>query len=358
MSGEPMSLACVHVLERGKFIAFASHQRDGGWRLLCSRRHKEKELRPVDPELTIQKDDELSLLIDMPVGLVARRDSKFAMWVFAAVVPGKDGRADEEVPLPAELRVKLCGLMLSAYPDDAKLWSDLAETHMELRDWRACADACLRSLALHSESRLWTWWMLGIAATALRDWDLARKAWRGWGKTVDDGPGPIRTRRYDALIRLPNLEVLWTEGIDYARAIITNVPTPQSGFRWGDIVLHDSEKRGERVERGVVVPIFECLERWSVSELPTLRVKARCGAEEDARELSKMFRDKSFIAEDWSRMYFVEGSFSGEHRPLPDFTDERTFGIACQLDLTTELLATWQRQSPSSRSFEPPEEVG
>jgi hypothetical protein len=71
-----------------------------------------------------------------------------------------------------------------------------------------------------------------------------------------------------------------------------------------------------------------------------------------------MFRDKSFIAEDWSRMYFVEGSFSGEHRPLPDFTDERTFGIACPLDLTTELLATWQRQSPSSRSFEPPEEVG
>src|SRR5438105_2660967 len=35
------------------------------------------------------------------------------------------------------------------------------------------------------------WWNLGIAATALGRWPVARAAWRGFGIKLPDGDGPV-----------------------------------------------------------------------------------------------------------------------------------------------------------------------
>src|SRR5579862_2444045 len=84
------------------------------------------------------------------------------------------------------------------------------------------------------------YWNLGIAATAL-----------GMGL----GLVPIR------LDPDGNGEVVWCDRLDPARALIRNVPTLESGFREGDIVLHDGEPKGKRELNGKFVSVFNALER-------------------------------------------------------------------------------------------------
>ncbi len=73
------------------------------------------------------------------------------------------------------------------------------------------------------------WWNLGIAATALGRWEIARTAWRGAGVAVPDGDGPIDFPCGWTPIRLnpeADAEVVWSERLDPARALIRSIPLP------------------------------------------------------------------------------------------------------------------------------------
>ena len=72
-----------------------------------------------------------------------------------------------------------------------------------------------------------TLWNLGIAATALREWDEARRAWKACGIEVNDGPGEVIMPRMSGCVRLDPkgaAEVVWGTRIDPARTIIASVP--------------------------------------------------------------------------------------------------------------------------------------
>ena len=84
------------------------------------------------------------------------------------------------------------------------------------------------------------WWNMGIAATALRNWKMAKKAWRGFGLKIpfsldaeelkmDIGKTPVRLKE--------NKEVVWVERIDPARGMIKNIPTEESNRRYKDLSL-------------------------------------------------------------------------------------------------------------------------
>ena len=89
------------------------------------------------------------------------------------------------------------------------------------------------------------WWNLGIAATALGRWDLARSAWRGAGLEVPDGDGPLDYPCGRTPIRLnpeTDGEVVWSQRLDPARAEIRSIPLADSGFRFADVVLNDGRQ--------------------------------------------------------------------------------------------------------------------
>ncbi len=113
-----------------------------------------------------------------------------------------------------------------------------------------------------------TIWNLGIAATALKDWKTARDAWKTFGiklpnekenteLRMDLGITPVRLKE--------NKEVIWTDRIDPARAIIHNVPTPDSKRRFKDIVLNDGAPNGIRTHNGFEFPVFDELELFEKS---------------------------------------------------------------------------------------------
>jgi hypothetical protein len=235
-------------------------------------------------------------------------------------------------------------------PSASAAWFNLALMYKRLRRWESCLRANARVLEIDPKEEP-AYWNLGIAATALRDWPTARRAWRGYGIEVPDGEGPIEMNFGSAPVRLnPDTkgEVVWARRIDPARAIVRNVPLPDSGFRWGDTVLHDGEPVGERTSRGRTYDVFNVLERWEASSLPTLQVNVIAPRADDAEALEGLFVQAGHGAEDWTgRVRMIcrkcsEGS-PHEHTGREDgpWHAERQFGLAAEPNTALELLAAW-----------------
>ncbi len=92
--------------------------------------------------------------------------------------------------------------------------------------------ACnLRAAELNPATEQPAWWNAGIAATALREWPTALKAWHGYGIELPDAPTPFEYDLGIAPVRVNPVEkpeVVWGRRLDPARIRILNVPLPDS----------------------------------------------------------------------------------------------------------------------------------
>jgi tetratricopeptide (TPR) repeat protein len=192
-------------------------------------------------------------------------------------------------------------------------------------------------------------WNLGIAATALRGWSEARKAWKAYGIEVDTEVGEVRTSSGTACVRLDPAglgEVVWGQRLDPARMAILNVPLPESGHRFHDIVLNDGASNGTRVDRhGSEVPVFDELSIWEVSEYSTFRVNLQVPDETAEERLIELCRTRQLGLEDWTTIRFIcaicsRGNPSPhqcEAKPLEDGSRRFGFGAKKEEDLSRAL---------------------
>jgi hypothetical protein len=167
-------------------------------------------------------------------------------------------------------------------------WFNLALLHKFRRDWEQARAAGLRAVALLDRNPgAPDWWNLGIAATALQDWALARRSWQAYGLRLPQGEGPVSLDFGTTPVRLSpegESEVVWGRRLDPARVEVLSIPLPSSGRRWGEVVLHDGTPHGERVADGVPYPVFDEIELWAPwsgwSPRPATRPRTgppRCG---------------------------------------------------------------------------------
>ncbi|MFF3142377.1 tetratricopeptide repeat protein, partial [Streptomyces sp. NPDC057927] len=157
-------------------------------------------------------------------------------------------------------------------------WFNLALLHKFRHDWEQARAAGLRAVALlDREAGAPDWWNVGIAATALQDWPLARRAWQAYGLRVPGGAAvsgePVGMDLGSAAVRLSpegEAEVVWGRRLDPARVEVLSIPLPSSGRRWGEVVLHDGVPHGERTTAaGHAYPVFDEIELWAPSPVPT-----------------------------------------------------------------------------------------
>jgi hypothetical protein len=109
-------------------------------------------------------------------------------------------------------------------------------------------------------------------------WEQARAAWRGFGIEVPDGDGPINLPCGYCPIRLNpdgQGEVVWAHRLDPARASLTSIPFPESGYRWGDVVLNDGAPVGYRQVEGREVPVFNAIQLLQRSPFATHVARVR-----------------------------------------------------------------------------------
>lgn len=169
-------------------------------------------------------------------------------------------------------------------PDSYAWWFDAALAHKFLRDWPKAYELGMQAAARAETGKHDpAFWNLGIAATILGDWAVARAAWRGYGIDLPPGEGEIQGDFGLTCVRVDagggRREVLWGRRICPTRVRVTSVPFGDR--RFGEIVLHDGAPKGERYVEGRRYPVFEELLLWRESQTPTFSVHLSCPGPED-----------------------------------------------------------------------------
>lgn len=243
-----------------------------------------------------------------------------------------------------------------AEPEWSVPWYNLGLLHKYRGNWDASLESNQRAVQI-SPSDGDSWWNLGIAATALGRWDVARLAWPNCGISVPEGDGPIEMDLGHVPIRLTENtegEVVWSRRIDPARAVLVSVPLPESGHRWGDLVLHDGAANGYRMLQGQKVPVFDELAILQKSGFVTFVAELK--TEPNTLEtLSLIADDLGGAAEDWSTSTSMICKECSEGTPGHLHDAERTTsadphcGIAARDEAhAQEILNAWIVREPGS----------
>jgi TPR repeat len=246
-------------------------------------------------------------------------------------------------------------------PSYREPWFNLGLVYKRRGDWAASARCNERAAELDPRPEQPAWWNLGIAATALRDWPVARRAWRSYGVALPEGEGPIELNFGPVPIRLnPGgaEEVVWCRRIDPARAVIKSIPLPDSGHRFHDIVLHDGEPKGEREIAGRTVHVFNELERWQESSVPTVVAQLTCPTHADSEAVEELCAAAGLEMEDWTGNIEPLCKACSEGRPheVHDHDGQkawralRWFGFAGELAQVGDVLERW-RTAGGDRAF-------
>lgn len=226
------------------------------------------------------------------------------------------------------------------------------------RDWQPSLEHNLRAIALAGEDDEASLWNGAIAATALSDWTTARRLWKACGIQVPGEQGPIEGDYGVAVVRLhpwQGGETVFMRRIDPVRAQLLNVPLPESGHRFGDIVLHDGASTGQRFNGQREVPVFNELQRLEPSAFQTFVVFITCANAQDLQELLGTEAPGIGYAEDWTasiRHYCMRCSYGTPHQHAeaaspregePSWQTDRNLGIAAVDRAAVDaLLNAWQ----------------
>ncbi|MFD7440741.1 tetratricopeptide repeat protein [Streptomyces sp. NPDC059909] len=253
--------------------------------------------------------------------------------------------------------------VLAHYPDErpsAAWWYDAALAYKFLRNWPKAyelgREAAARAERGENDPAFWN---LGIAATVLREWEVARDAWEGFGIPMPEGEGPVDVDGAFGMtcVRLDTdgeQEVVWAQRLCPTRAQIVNVPFTE-GRRFGEIVVHDGEPKGERVYQGRSVSVFDELVLFEPSALPTLEVTVNAAEVADVHALVELFADRDFGAEPTSSFTMhckccSEGSIEYEEGGSVH-AGAQTVALAAPEDDARQLLEQWAAAVTIGRSW-------
>lgn len=155
-------------------------------------------------------------------------------------------------------------------------YTQLSQIYHELQDWKATLHYSEQAVLRSSNPQQELWHCQGIAATALKRWQLARKAWNQLGYEFRDSNQELRLDMGAACLRLDFYQhyqaIVWAKLRDPARAEIMSIPPPASGYCFRDVVLIDSHACGLRIVRKKRVPVYRALQVLKQGHFHTFEV--------------------------------------------------------------------------------------
>ena len=197
---------------------------------------------------------------------------------------------------------ELLGLCPDA-PESYAWWFDAALAFKFLRNWPKAFELG-REAAARSEHGKGdpAFWNLGIAATILGEWAVARQAWTDYGITLPPGDGEIDGDFGTACVRLSGQrpEVVWVRRICPTRARVVSIPFGER--RYGEVVVHDGAPNGERIVDGRRYPVFDELLLSKPSTFTTFRASVSCNASTDLEALGDAVEEAGLAIESLSSM--------------------------------------------------------
>lgn len=272
--------------------------------------------------------------------------------------------------------VELAAEMLRVAPKSFYAWFHAGLLSKALHQWTDSLERNARALELFTSVEAADFdgvnpaaWNLGIASTALGDWATARRAWDSYGISgmgsgfepidTDFGLAPVRLNPdrpslpHQVLPSVGTTEVVWCWRRSPAHAVIANVPLPQSGHRFRDVVLHDGEPKGIRKIGGQDVAVFDQLQRLEDSGLPTWQAQVAGATADDLEELAGLVEHHGLGADDWSGMRRLcaecsHGTPDEGHHHDPAPTGAALLGLAGAEAELRDIVKSWLDTRPAA----------
>jgi hypothetical protein len=258
--------------------------------------------------------------------------------------------------------VRAGGLLAQAAPrmpegaDARATWFDAALSYKFARDWVSAFELGTRAVAGAERGKQEpAYWNLGIAATVLRRWEVARDAWLGYGIPIPDGDGEIVADFGVTCVRIDTgggQEVVWARRICPTRARVLSVPFAPAR-RFGEVVLHDGAPNGERQVSWGTVPVFDEIALFTPSDIATLSAMIVASTPEDVSALSDAFHRNELGLEVVSSGVPLctccsEGTVRQEESRA---AGRQAVLLGAPEDRSRELLDDWRSAAPDDRAW-------
>jgi hypothetical protein len=297
--------------------------------------------------------------------------------LYRAVGQELDGNDDQDRAMQID---RMAAEVLRRHPKNSAYWYDRGMYAKWRGDWPASIEynrTALDLIPVAKREQEPAAWNLGIAATAAHDWASARLGWSSFGIPIpagaedgspieaDFGAAPVRLNAEPCFIgqqpvvldgHTYQTEVVWGRRLCPTRIRIMNVPLPESGHRFGDIVLHDGDTIGTRRLGDQEIGVFNQIALWQRSVLPTLTVALEASGAEAVGDLLDRLDHAGLAGEDWTDNIQVlcracsEGTpGSGDHHHDQDaaaWKTDRQVGLAGAPDDVQPVLDRWAAGGP------------
>ncbi|HYJ42097.1 MAG TPA: hypothetical protein VEW08_14990 [Steroidobacteraceae bacterium] len=111
-------------------------------------------------------------------------------------------------------------------------------------------------------------------------------------------------------------EVVWATRLCPVRARINNIPFPESGFAYGDVVLNDGAAVGYRLDsHGRETAVFNVLEMFEPGTFSTYRVDLVAESVAHVEAFEKLCDARDLQSEDWNSSVQTICKACSEGRP-------------------------------------------
>ena len=221
--------------------------------------------------------------------------------------------------------IKLYKRLTKLAPDWAPPYVRLGNLYKYRKEWKPALHYCKKTVVLEPGHQL-AWRTIGIAATALKKWRMARRVWKKFGFDPQQRPqNPVSVRlQYEG-----QFEILWARPVDPARALIENIPHPASGRRYHDLVLYDSIIAGYQVTGNRRFPVYDELGLFKPSVFHTFSCLLHTNTPDAIGALERICREAGLGFENWSNAARTRTGIRQNHLPeyySPDLSPRQESG--------------------------------
>jgi len=218
--------------------------------------------------------------------------------------------------------VKVCKRIIRLEPDWSAPFSFLSLFYKYRNEWRTSMHYSQKAVENNPFDEA-AWQNLGIAATALQKWELARIAWNRLGFQFEKRDQAIQMNLGLIPVRInpsTNPEIIWATRIDTARAVIESIPQPASDRRFKDIILVDGDHKGYRIAKNKKLPVYDELQLLKFSPHRTFVTLLQTSCPEEVNVLDKLCFKAGLGFDNWSKANRIFVNRLDEK--LPEYFDE------------------------------------
>ncbi len=221
---------------------------------------------------------------------------------------------------------KLCRRLAKLAPDWSAPFAFLGQMYRSRNEWKPTLHYCLKAVENNPfDEKVWE--TLGLAATVLGEWEVARYAWNQLGFQFKNSDLELHLDLGVVPVRLnprTQPEIVVARRIDPVRAMVESIPQPSSGRRYKDLILIENRPNGRLFFQNSALQVHEEVELLKQSPWRTFATTLHTNSLEDVDTLAKLCLEAELGFDNWSNAarFFLPNL----HPKVAEYFDYSVFG--------------------------------